>query len=77
MVETIKEIGDGMHANIHVASNSLILHEQVIQRQFLCVKVFKPDMDSLSYSYAEEEYKVAQQLRGHPNIVTIGSFEKQ
>ena len=66
-----------MHANIHLASNSIIYNQQVIQRQFMCVKVFKPDMDSLSKGYAEEEYRVAQQLRGHPNIVTIGSFEKQ
>ena len=34
-------------------------------------------MDSLSKDYANEEYKVSQMLRGHPNIVTIGSFEKQ
>lgn len=66
-----------MHANIHLASNSIVLNEQVIQRQFLCVKVFKPEMDSLSKNYANEEYRVAQMLRGHPNIVTIGSFEKQ
>ena len=41
------------------------------------MKVFKPNMDSLSKDYAREEYRVAQMLRGHPNIVTIGSFEKQ
>lgn len=49
----------------------------MIDKQFLCVKVFKPYADSLSKGCAEEEYKVGQILRGHPNIIAISSFEKQ
>lgn len=53
------------------------MQDQVIDKQFLCVKVFKPYADSLSKGCADEEYRVGQILRGHPNVITINSFEKQ
>lgn len=56
--ETIREIGDGMHANIYLAQKQLIMQEQVIETKLLCVKVFKPYVDNVSKDCAEEEYKV-------------------
>lgn len=51
-----------MHANIYLAQKSLIMNDQEIEKQYLCVKVFKPYVDSMSKDCAEEEYRVGQML---------------
>lgn len=38
--------------------------------------MFKEDVDASSKEYAEAEFKVGQMLRGHPNIISIHSFER-
>ena len=75
--ETIREIGDGMHANIYLAQKSFVLEDHVVEKQFVCVKVFKPYSDSMSKGCAEEENRVGMLLRDHPNIISIHSFEQQ
>ena len=74
---TVREIGDGMHANIYLAEKTLILNDEIIDKQMICVKVFKPYSDTQSKGCAEEEYKVGQLMRGHDNIIDITSFEQE
>ena len=43
----------------------------------ICLKVFKRDQEVTEFqNSAEEEYRVSQLLRDHPNIVKIRSFHK-
>ena len=77
MVEVLKEIGDGMHANIYLASKSLVFQNKVLNRQYKCIKVFKTNMDQISRNCAQNELQVSQQLQAHPNIVSIESLELQ
>lgn len=77
MVEALKEIGDGMHANIYLASKSLVFNNKVLKREYKCIKVFKTNMDQISRNCAQNELKVAEQLQAHPNIVNIESLQLQ
>ena len=42
----------------------------------ICVKVFKPDIDTSEMNTPEAEYRVSQLLGDCPNIVNIYSFER-
>ena len=77
VVEALKEIGDGMHANIYLASKSLVFNNKVLKREYKCIKVFKTNMDQISRNCAQNELKVAEQLQAHPNIVNIESLHLQ
>jgi hypothetical protein len=66
-----------MHANIYLAEKTMFLNDEVVDKNLVCVKVFKPYSDSQSKGCAEEEYKVGQLMRGHSNIITIKSFEQE
>jgi serine/threonine protein kinase len=45
--------------------------------QDICLKIFKRDQEVTEFqNSAEEEYRVSQLLRDHPNIVKIRSFHK-
>lgn len=77
VVEALKEIGDGMHANIYLASKSLVFNNKVLKREYKCIKVFKTNMDQISRNCAQNELKVAEQLQAHPNIVNIESLQLQ
>ena len=68
-IETIKEIGDGMHAKIYLAKRWEENEEETI-----CVKVFKPYQDADQINCAEEEFRVSKILANHPNIIKINSF---
>jgi hypothetical protein len=60
MIETIKEIGDGMHAKIYLAQKQTlnqVTNEQELEK--ICVKVFKPVQDIELMGCAEEEYRVS------------------
>ena len=61
-------LGDGHQAKVYVAN---IMGQESSPR---CVKVFEPFKDTDSRYNAETEFKVAQSLIGHPNIVQINSF---
>lgn len=67
-VETVKELGDGMQAKIYLAKDS--------NGNQICVKVFKPNIDTSLMNNAEEEFYVSQLLAPCPNIVNIYSFER-
>ena len=66
-IETIKEIGDGMHAKIYLAKRE--------GNEVICVKVFKPYQDADQINCAEEEFRVSKILENHPNIIKINSFQ--
>jgi len=51
ILETIKELGDGMQAKIYLARDT---HH----RKEVCLKVFKPDIDLSEMNSAEEEFRV-------------------
>ena len=70
-IETIKEIGDGMHAKIYLAKRWLENEPELI-----CVKVFKPYQDADQMNCAEEEFRVSKILANHPNIIKINSFQQ-
>ena len=60
MIETIKEIGDGMHAKIYLAQKQILNQETKEQDlEKICVKVFKPVHDVELMGCAEEEYRVS------------------
>ena len=70
--ETIKEIGDGLHAQIFLANKI-----QNGQNMPVCLKVFKLDSPDENLKVAaEEEFRVSQILKGHPNIINIQAFER-
>lgn len=68
MIETIRELGDGMQAKIYLARDQ--------NNRQICVKVFKQDLDHSLMNNAEEEYRVSQILGSCPNIVKIYAFER-
>lgn len=74
LIETIKEIGDGMHAKIYLAKR---YSETLGDYEKICVKVFKPYQDADQINCAEEEYRVSKILANHPNIIKINSFQQQ
>jgi hypothetical protein len=51
MIETIRELGDGMQAKIYLARDQ--------NNRQICVKVFKQDLDHSLMNNAEEEYRVS------------------
>jgi len=58
-----------MHATIYLARKC---EEYLRPGEFtepVCVKVFKPYEDAESKDCPENEYRVSQMLRDHPNIV--------
>lgn len=74
--ETIKEIGNGLHATIYLAKKIELVNGVENDSELICVKVFKPYTDYESKNCAEVEYKVSQILKNHPNIIRIDSFER-
>ena len=77
-IETVQQIGDGMHAVIYLAERSVVSScGQILDKQEICVKVFKPYSDCDSRKFAEEEYKVSQILKGNRNIININTFERE
>lgn len=64
-----------MHAKIYLARRK-VLTQNVNQEEpeKICVKVFKPVQDEELMGCAEEEYRVSQILKDHPNIIKINSF---
>lgn len=51
MIETLKELGDGMQAKIYLARDS--------SNRQICVKVFKTDIDTSEMNTPEAEYRVS------------------
>jgi len=68
LIETIKEIGDGLTSKIYLARDR--------DGRFICVKVYKQGMDVALMNSPEEEYRVSQLLGSCPNIVKIFAFER-
>ena len=58
---TSKMLGDGHQAKVYVAKTP--------GKSPQCVKIFEPFKDVDTMYNAEIEFKVAQSLVGHPNIV--------
>lgn len=71
VIKCLKQIGDGHQSKIYSADI-----EQTGNATAQCIKVFEPYQDYESEKSAEQEFKVAQALKGHPNIVEINRFEK-
>jgi len=57
-----------MQAKIYLAKDS--------NGNQICVKVFKPNIDTSLMNNAEQEFYVSQLLGQCPNIVNIYSFER-
>merc|ERR1711976_2076 len=77
--ETLKQIGDGMHAKIYLArkcEDSLMPGEVQLP---VCLKIFKTlaDEDVEDVGKPENEYKFSQIFRDNENFVQIHSFLEQ
>jgi len=77
--ETLKQIGDGMHAKIYLArkcEESLMPGEIQLP---VCLKVFKTmeDEEVEEVGKPENEYKFSQVLKENENFVQIHSFQEQ
>lgn len=60
LIETVKEIGDGMHAKIYLAHKKTLNQKtSEVEVEKICVKVFKPVQDVELMGCAEEEYRVS------------------
>ena len=64
-IETVREIGDGMHANIFLAHRIQYNGEEASHKENICVKVFKTDADKDCIACAKEEFKIAKILHGN------------
>lgn len=71
VIKCLSKIGDGHQSKIYTAD--LDKTDIAIEQ---CIKVFEPYNDLESEKSAEQEFRVAQCLKGHPNIVQINRFEK-
>ena len=74
-IETVKEIGDGLHAKIYLA------REIGNSNKLLCVKVFKREDETHqsltdSRQQTENEFRVSQIMKDHPNIIRVHSHER-
>ena len=60
-----------MHATIYLARKCPEYLRSGESQELVCAKVFKPYEDVEAKDCPENEYRVSQMLRDHPNIVDI------
>jgi serine/threonine protein kinase len=67
--QTFKMLGEGLQAKLYAARSG-------DDKQVHCLKIFEAFKDEYQLVNAENEFKVSQILKGHPNIVQIDSYSK-